>query len=269
MIATNFDLRRLQKNDRRLTSLCLNLTCKGHPKLLEHIKELSSALANNTVVNQVSISADDSFNASSCSKTMKALEGLTGAIGDLPLRSLLLSGSPVASGVGVVPVRLASLLLQSTSRLETLIVYDVSFTGTQADFDLFAQAVQGLWFLQRFSLDNFRVNSTTTSLDALLLSLSTLPSLQALSVSSSDSDCFSTTAFSALFFSSSIKVLKLKHLALSDDSLISMAELLQGNTALQSLTMGPLPDLSPTVAKSMADIIDSSSPYQKFPTLCP
>jgi hypothetical protein len=282
MIATKFDLRCLQKNEKRLTSLVLNFgNGLQHPQLPEHIADLRAALDQNTFLEQIMISTDETGHND---ELMKVVEGMMETIGRLPnLKSVLFSGS---SSRGYLPVSLLVRLLASTSKLDTLVVHDVHMAGTQKDFDDLAQVVQGLWFLKRISLENFQVklsagtasskHSSTASLDSLLLSFSLLPSLKTLSLcpttrctaaSSKNSTptapqdpCFSLDAFSALFFSSSIQNLKLEQWGLTDEHLMAMAQVLcSGNKSLQVLTIGPVPAMTSTVAKAIARILQQST----------
>lgn len=164
MIAADFDLRRLRKNDGRLTSLLLMFSCKEHPHQKEQIADLQSALQKNTVITNVMISTDDSFARSSSSSTstntstrmLDKFEGILRQIGRLPNLQCLQLSSP-STGKGVFPVRALAPLLQETTQLQVLVVHDLALAGTQADFQNFAVQVQNLWFLQRCALEAIEV----------------------------------------------------------------------------------------------------------------
>jgi hypothetical protein len=215
-------------------------------------------------VSDVVIFVDDSFPSSGVDLDM--YDGILREIGRLSALKTL----QVASALqvpGVLPIRVLAALLETTTHLETFGIHDLALTGSQADFDRFAQEVQRLWYLQRFTLQGNRVlvcpseeSKMCPSLDALLLSLSLLPSLHTLTLNASmqvtmDAPPFSPQAFAALFMSSSIRTLKAQQWNYSNDHSSFMTQFLQSNLALQALTLGPLPKLTLQVSKSLAAVL--------------
>ncbi|CAB9498442.1 expressed unknown protein [Seminavis robusta] len=290
MIATDHDVRRLRQNDERLTTLFMSFSYKSPLSGQYHDAQkrgLDCALKRNTVLQEVTITADDSFAEVSAAESMEMMteyDDILRSMGRLPALKTLQFTSP-PHGKGILPVRVLIPILEETTQLQTLVLHDLMLAGTQQDFDQLAQQVQRLWYLRCFTLDQVQVhvqvastpasnktfitsntNSTTqdrASLDALLLSLSMLPSLRVLNLTAPkqhQAAVFSPSAFSAIFLSSSILSLNVQRWDWHDDQyLTSMAQLLQANKTLQALTLGPIPKMTPRVAKSLASALQDNS----------
>ena len=278
MIATDHDIRRLRQKDHRLTSLFLNFSCKPQPvEGSSQSRGLQGALKDNETVSNVVIFVDDSF--ASSDMDLDVYDGILNAIGRLSsLKALQVTSPPHARGI--LPVRVLARLLRATTGLQSLGIYDLNLAGSQNDFDQLAQEAQRLWYLKCFAIQegdvqlrpssgaskNYKLSGDppSPSLDALLLSLCMLPSLQTLTLtrrshsSQAALPAFSTSAFSGLFMSSSIRTLKVEGWGWSNDYVTSMARILPSNGTLQALTLGALPKMTTDVAKSLACMLQNN-----------
>lgn len=291
MIAPEFDLRRLRQDDQRLTSLCLNFSCASQLGDSNRMADLQSSLQKNTSLSSLMIFSDNSF---ASPFELNTYEGVLQSLGRLPaLKHIHMSSSPEAKGV--LPVGALIHLLNESVQLQSLLITDLELAGTQDDFDQLAQVMQRLWYLQRFSMEDLRLklhptttNTTTytssssshfdsslskiasdtcagSSLDSLLLSVSMLPSLTTVTLTAkkdtklASRHALSVPAFSALFLSSSIKVLTLQNWKWSSEHLLSMSQTLQTNTSLQVLRFGSLSNVSTEAANALAAAIRSNS----------
>jgi hypothetical protein len=267
MIATHHDLRRLQLKDRRLRSVMLNFSCKKSRRDLDHESrsELQTQLKRNNILESVAIYMDDSFDPQeiiSLDEYTSVLED----IGRLPrLKKLFIGSSSMSKGH--MPVQVLTTLMKFATILETLTITDLDVTGSSEEFDLLALQVQRLWYLRYFSMKECQLSlqipstSSVCPLDPLLLSLTVLPSLNTLHLVNKE-DCLtrlcSPSAISSIFFSTSIRRVKLQNLGLSDEHLISLACVLQRNEDLRWLEMGPFQHLKPVAAHALSQALRSN-----------
>lgn len=267
-MATYVDLRRMLANDERLTSVFLTFSSR-----LDN-DEFRRAIACNTAIEEVVISADDSF-FQECpeDRFQDVLEGL----GRLPrLRKLSINSYPNCRGV--VAMKAIDHLVSGAKALQSLSISDLELSGSPQDFSDFAARVQEMFFLRSFCMvgcNLLRPQSPTDRLlpsacspraeevsigilDSLFTSLSILPSLQIVYVEAKDQrglGNMSVLSATSLCLSASIRALRLRNLDLSDSHITSMTSLLEMNQTLQALDLGSMTDFHPDAARAVGKLL--------------
>ncbi|CAB9505706.1 expressed unknown protein [Seminavis robusta] len=267
-MATFVDLRRMLNNDQRLTSVFLTFSSRLQSE------DFRRAVKTNTVVEELVISADESF-FQECPED--GIQDILEGLGRLPrLRKVSINSYPNCPGI--VSMKAINAMVSGAKQLECLIIADLQVTGSPQDFADFAEHVQGMFFLGSFAFveckilleDNSGGTSSSSSspvpqsmirknrplssqddeespspllLDPLLFSLSMLPSLQVVSIQPKQQGSLgslSVSAATALCLSASIKMLKLRNMDLTPAHAASMAFMLQNNQTLRTLELGCL-----------------------------
>lgn len=285
-MATYIDLRRMHTNDKRLTSVFLTFTSRLDTD------EFREAIKSNTVIEEVVISADESF-FYDCSELQ--LQDVFEAIGRLPrLRKLSVNSYPNCRGI--VSMKAINPMLQEATNLQSLTISDVHVTGSANDFNILAERVQRMFFLHTFSFAGCNIileaNSMPTSsrqrvalilsslktqsppppvtealLDSLLMSLSILPSLTVVYLEAKNKGGLgnlSVPAATALCLSASIRMLKLRNLGLSSAHATSMAMLLERNPCIQSLDLGSVTSFETSTATAVGNMLRRNASLLEF-----
>jgi len=277
-MATHADLKQMMANDPRLKTLFLTYTLRLNND------DFRLAIAENTLIEEIVISADASF-FQECSEVK--LQGALEAIGRLPkLRKLTINSYPKSEGK--VSLRAIKPIVLGATNLEEIFICDLQVTGSPQDFEVFAERVQRMNFLRVFCFSDCKVSLESSNLTdsqqscvkssafapqeqdllkSLMMSLSILPSLEVVVFQAQEEGGLgrlSTSAASSLCLSASIRVIELRMIELSGAHISSMAQLLLINRSLVSLELGSIQRLDREAAIALGNVFKANTALERL-----
>lgn len=270
-MASNADIRRLVLNDQRLSTLILTF---DHTL---NITQLQYALSLNGTVKEIVVYTDETFLPRFQTQD---IQGLLEVLGSIPSLQRLCFNS--RSGFdGVISVQALIFVLSRATQLASFAVSDLKLTGSEHDWSLFAEQLQRTVYLKSFCIiecelvmpprdSNAAIVANMPSelarrdfpLDPMVMVLSILPCMEKVYLHSTRSGGLgqiSAQAVGALLLSASIKVLKIRDFDLGQETVMSMARVLQVNQVMKDLKVGTMTEFSLEAASTLASMLEANS----------